>query len=357
MKKLNPLLLLAAVLIFASSCQDEVVIQNEIANPEHTQLTVSADVPDFVLELNEYLKNIPKDGLESRSGELSIYRYLCFKPDLSTFKAVIESVRGLQLILDNPLLPATVFAPTNQAFETFLSDNGFASLDEVPQKLLNQIVANHIILGRKDVEWLHDYMKTLAYADCDVRGRLNIFTEVIDPNNAIINGMVNIVRGNQFVGRGFVHVVDKVIAPSTIVDFVTSDSQFSTLAQAVTCPSLQGAILEVLTAPGAEFTLFAPTNAAFDDLTTALGVSSVCDIPAETLATVLSYHVKPASLSASTLARGVELRTLADGLTLQSELDGTQVKIVANASTATVIAPNLQANNGVIHGIDTVLLP
>ncbi|MEM6696950.1 MAG: fasciclin domain-containing protein [Bacteroidota bacterium] len=357
MKKLNYFLFLAAVLLFASSCQEENAIQESVVTPASTELTVPSDAPEFVLELQEYLKNASQDEVEGRSDELSIYRYLCFKPDLSIFKTVVESVRGLQLILDNPLLPATVFAPTNDAFVTFLADNGFASLEEVPQGLLNQVVANHIILGRKDVEWLHDYMKTLAYADCEVRGRLNIFTEVVDPNNAIINGMVNIVRGNQFVGRGFVHVVDKVIAPSTIVDFVASDSQFSTLLQAVTCPSLQGAILNALTAEGAEFTLFAPTNEAFDDLAAALGVSSVCDIPAETLATVLAYHVKPASLAASTLARGFELKTLADGLTLRSELDGTQVKIVANASTATVIAPNLQANNGVVHGIDTVLLP
>jgi len=357
MKKLNHLLTLLAILIVVSSCQEETAIQESISTPAQTQLSVPDDAPDFVLELEDYLKNASQGDVEGRSDELSVYQYLCFKPDLSIFKTVIESVRGLQLILDNPLLPATVFAPTNEAFVAFLVDNGFASLDEVPQRLINQIVANHIILGRKDVEWLHDYMKTLAYADCDVRGRLNIFTEVIDPNNAIINGMVNIVRGNQFVGRGFVHVVDKVIAPSTIVDFVANDPQFSTLLQAVTCPSLQGAILEALTAPDAEFTLFAPTNAAFDELAAALGVSSVCDIPAETLATVLSYHVKPASLAASTLARGVELKTLADGLTLQSELDGTQVKIVGNASTATVIAPNLQANNGVVHGIDTVLLP
>lgn len=358
MKRLNYCWIVAAFSMLAVACQNDAELASETKDLViESQLQLPEDAPQFVVELHEYLKENTED-IEGRNDDLSVYEYLCFKEDLSTFKTVIELIPGLRMILSTPQLPVTVFAPTNDAFQEFLAANGFADLADVPKPLLNQVVANHVLIGRKDVEWLHDYMKTLAYANCDVRGRLNIFTEVIDPNNAIINGMVNIIRGNQFVGKGFVHVVDKVIAPSTVLDFALNDPQFSTLAQALTCPNLGVNFVEALMTEGGVFTIFAPTNEAFDALAQTLGVASVCDIPAETLTTVLAYHVKPGvSVTASMLARGKELHTLADGLKLNSELDGTQVKIVAGSSTATVVSPDRQANNGIIHGIDTVLLP
>ncbi|MEM0991435.1 MAG: fasciclin domain-containing protein [Bacteroidota bacterium] len=357
MKQLSNYLVIALCLLLVTACEQETVLSPEQASTQQLeQIQLPENAPDFVVELHEHLLN--SNGIEGRSNELSVYEYLCFKPDLSTFKTAIEAVPGLELILSNPLLPVTVFAPTNQAFAEFLAANGFASLDEVPFPLVNQILANHILLGRKDVEWLKMYMKTLAYADCDVRGRLNIYTEVIDPNNAIINGMVNIIRGNQFVGRGFVHVVDKVIAPSTVLDFATSDPRFSTLVEALSCPDLGIDFLGALASEGGVFTIFAPTNEAFDNLAAALGVSSVCEIPAETLTTVLAYHVKAGvSLASIKLTGGRTLQTLAEGLTLETALDGTTLTVVGGSSTANVVLANLQANNGIIHGIDTVLLP
>ncbi|MEM9884425.1 MAG: fasciclin domain-containing protein [Bacteroidota bacterium] len=361
MKKLSYSLSLFLCLVLSISCEKEnTALPVQIQENTNEQMQLPEDAPDFVVELYDYLLASMDDDaeVEGRSDDLSVYEYLCFKPDLSIFKTVIDAVPGLRLILSNPVLPVTVFAPTNQAFADFLAANGFASLDEVPFTVLNQVVANHILLGRKDVEWLKMYMKTLAYADCDVRGRLDIYTEVIDANTAVINGMVNIIRGNQFVGRGFVHVVDKVIAPSTLVDFATSDPRFSTLVEALTCPNLGIDFLGALTSEGGVFTIFAPTNDAFADLASALGVSSVCEIPAETLTTVLAYHVKAgASLYSSQLTQGRTLKTLAEGLTLDTALDGTTLTIIGGSSTANVVIANVQANNGMIHAIDTVLLP
>lgn len=318
-------------------------------------LSLPNDAPEFVRELADHLAANAGE-VESRSTELSLYKFIGFKPELSILKAVIDRVPGLRLILDNQLLGITLFAPTNDAFVRFLADNGFASLDDVPTALLNQVLANHILFARKDVEWLAGYMKTLAYADCDVRGRLTIFTTVLSPNNAIINGDINITFGNGFVGRSFIHYVDKVIAPSTVQTLITSNPEFSTLVQAVNCAGLDLNAIAALAGNGA-FTVFAPTNAAFNKLTAALGVASVCDIPVATLQTVLAYHVKVgASLSAVQLVRGATIPTLA-GFNLKTVKEGTGVKIIANSSEALVVIPEIQANNGLVHGIDTVLLP
>lgn len=356
MKKFN-LLFIAVLAIFATACEQDNASLKDVT-PE-AQLQLPADAPGYVHDLHDYLISQSEETtiIESRN-ELSVYEYLCFKDDLSSFKAAIDKVPGLRLILSNPLLPVTVFAPTNAAFADFLAANGLSSLDDVPFPLLNQVLANHILLGKVDVEWLKMYFKTLAYADCNVRGRLNIYSQMIDANNAIINGSVNIIRGNQFVGRGFVHVVDKVIAPATLVEFATSDPRFSTLVEALTCPNLGIDFLGALTTEGAVFTIFAPTNDAFAKLADDLGVSSVCDIPAETLTAVLAYHVKAGvSVASSQLSSGVTLNPLLEGETLQSVVEDGQIKIVANNSTATIVIPNVQANNGIIHAIDMVLLP
>ncbi|MEM1327846.1 MAG: fasciclin domain-containing protein [Bacteroidota bacterium] len=356
MKKLS-YLFIGLFALFTVACEQD---NTDLKETElQAQIQLPKDAPAFVVELYDYLLEQGADqAVEVRNENQSVYEYLTFKPELSSFKAAVDRIPGLRLILSNGLLPVTVFVPTNEAFATFLAENGLASLDDVPQALLNQVISNHILLGAIDVEWLKMYQKTLAYADCDVRGRLNIYSEMIDPRNAIINGDVNIVRGNLFVGRSFVHVVDKVIEPSTVVDFATSDPRFSTLVEALTCPNLGIDFLGALTTEGNVFTIFAPTNDAFDKLAAELGVSSVCDIPAETLTQVLAYHVKlGASVASIRLSSGVELTTLLEGETLVSEVDGTDLNIVGNNSTGTVVIPNVQANNGVIHAIDMVLLP
>lgn len=356
MKKLN-YLFIGLFALFAVACESENAALTD-AVPS-TQLELPADAPEFVLELHDYLMSQQEETvIETRNENQSVYEFLSFKPEYSSFKAAVDRIPGLRLILSNGLLPVTVFVPTNGAFATFLAENGLSSLDDVPQALLNQVVANHILLGAVDVEWLKMYMKTLAYADCNVQGRLNIYAEMIDPRNAIINGDVNIVRGNLFVGRSFVHVVDKVIAPATLVQFATSDPRFSTLVEALTCPDLGIDFLGALTTEGNVFTIFAPTNDAFAALAAELGVSSVCDIPAETLTNVLAYHVKlGASVASVQMTSGVTLNPLLEGETLTTEVNGTDLDIVGNNSTGTVVIPNVQANNGIIHAIDAVLLP
>jgi len=355
MKKLNYLFLVFVFSLTFLGCEKNAVEPISTIESFRT-VKLPTDAPDWVKEIAAYAIANP-ETLESRNEKLSVYKYLTYKPELKLFLQAVDRIPGLTLLLQNYLLPVTVFAPTNDGFNTFLAENGFASINDVPVAILSRILSNHIILGKKDIEWLDEYMKTLAYADCNVRGRISIYVDVIDPRNAIINGDVKVIKGNQIVGAGFVHWVDKVIGLSKVLDFALNDPNFSILSQALTCPGLSTDFVSALSSDG-PFTIFAPTNQAFQNLFAALGVSSVCEIPAETLETVLKYHVKPgASIVASMLAREKELHTLADGLFLRSELDGTTIKIIANNSTAKVVLGDLQGNNGVIHAIDTVLLP
>ncbi len=135
---------------------------------------------------------------------------------------------------------------------------------------------------------------------------------------------------------------------SNIVETAVAGSDFTVLVQAIEAAGL----VEALSAPG-PFTVFAPTDAAFTALLEALGMTAE-ELLANTelLTSVLLYHVVAGSANAADLTNGQTLTTLA-GLDLTVTIDGATVMI----NNATVIVADIATSNGVIHVIDTVLLP
>ena len=101
-----------------------------------------------------------------------------------------------------------------------------------------------------------------------------------------------------------------------------------------------------------QFTVFAPTDAAFEDLFGQLGVGGVGDIPKATLRAVLLYHVAPGERFAADVISSTRIRTVSKGFLFPS-LAGGSVYI----NDARVLAADVDASNGVIHVIDKVLLP
>ena len=100
------------------------------------------------------------------------------------------------------------------------------------------------------------------------------------------------------------------------------------------------------------FTVFAPTDAAFEQLFTALGVTSVNDIPVDTLRAVLLYHVVPGQRFSGAVVSSDRLRTVSKGFLRPSVHDG-----AAWVNDARIVMPDVDVSNGVIHVIDKVLLP
>ena len=101
-----------------------------------------------------------------------------------------------------------------------------------------------------------------------------------------------------------------------------------------------------------QFTVFAPTDAAFEDLFVALGVSSVNEIPVATLRAVLLYHVAPGERFAADVVSSSRIRTVSKGFLWPSVAGGN-----VYVNDAQVIAADIDVSNGVIHVIDRVLLP
>ncbi|WP_265528287.1 fasciclin domain-containing protein [Sphingomicrobium marinum] len=146
----------------------------------------------------------------------------------------------------------------------------------------------------------------------------------------------------------------------TIVSVAQGNEDFSTLVTAVQA----GGLVETLSGEG-PFTVFAPTNDAFAKLPEGtLETLTAAENQAQ-LAGILTYHVVAGETMSGDLItlleeageEGVELTTVSGGTLTANLVDGNLVLTDANGGTATVVTTDVDASNGVIHVIDTVLMP
>lgn len=146
----------------------------------------------------------------------------------------------------------------------------------------------------------------------------------------------------------------------TIVEVAQGDGQFSTLVSAVTSAGLG----ETLSGAG-PFTVFAPSNAAFEKVPQATRDQLMSAEGREDLTNILTYHVVEGETMAQALTQAIEgageegyKLTTVNGAELTAMMDGENVVLVdAAGNRATVTATDVDASNGVIHVIDTVLMP
>jgi transforming growth factor-beta-induced protein len=134
----------------------------------------------------------------------------------------------------------------------------------------------------------------------------------------------------------------------SIVEIASSDARFSILVEAVAKADLVGA----LSANG-PYTVFAPTNDAFEDLFEALGVSGINDLSKEQLTPILLYHVVDGKVMAADVTTGM-VPTLNSDAKMDVKVSKKGVRIDKKSN---VIITDVEASNGVIHVIDTVLIP
>ncbi len=101
-----------------------------------------------------------------------------------------------------------------------------------------------------------------------------------------------------------------------------------------------------------QLTVFAPTDAAFEHLFAALGVSGVDQIPVATLRAVLLHHIAPGDRSSAAVLGSTRIRMLDHSFTHPAVIGG-----VPTIDGATIVAADVKVSDGVIHVIDAVLLP
>jgi len=246
--------------------------------------------------------------------------------------------------------PFTVFAPIDEGFEAFLTANNLTAGELLANPDLENILTYHVISGEInsfDVEpgSLTALNESQFYVSEDPSGDL------------WINGKAKIISTDIGATNGVIHALDQVIIPpsESIVEIAVANStaaepEFTQLLAALN----RAGLVENFSGDAMDnLTVFAPTDAAFEDLYQTLGVNGIDDIPLDLLTDVLQYHVVPSRAFSQDLRQDASLPTLLESETLTVDLANLQI----NDSALIPSALNIHAVNGVIHAIDQVLLP
>lgn len=245
--------------------------------------------------------------------------------------------------------PFTVFAPTNEAFQDFLTANGFATLNDVPVDVLKQVLLNHVVSGAVQSNALsnYSYIKTLAKGSASSTNTLSMFVSTTD--GVTLNGDANVTTANVIASNGVIHIVDAVIGLPTIVTLAASNPNFSTLTGLL---SSQNLVPTLNGTAGSPFTVFAPNNDAFTTFETQ-NPGTLASLTSAQVTSVLTYHVVGGANVLSTGIPTTPITTLESGT---FTIAGTTITDEASRQTS-IIATDVQGTNGVIHVINNVLLP
>ncbi len=252
----------------------------------------------------------------------------------TTLVAAVQAA-GLAETLSGPG-PFTVFAPTDDAFAK-LPAGTVESLLADPEALSN-ILLYHVVAGKvmaADVVGL-DYAMSVQGSPINI---------TVEGDKVLVNDAQVVITDIE-ASNGVIHVIDTVILPpADIVDTAINDGRFTTLVAAVQAAGL----VDALKGEG-PLTVFAPTDEAFAKLPAGTVEALLAD--PEALANILLYHVAEGRLTAADITSVEKIKTLqGKDITISQDMG----KVMANDSQ--IIITDIFTSNGIIHVIDSVLLP
>jgi uncharacterized surface protein with fasciclin (FAS1) repeats len=180
--------------------------------------------------------------------------------------------------------------------------------------------------------------------------------EIAQPEEGFRNATVSELEAKAAPAKG----------TQTIVELALGNPNFSELVEAlqyVDAAPLSAGLIPALNGTD-QYTVFAPTNQAFEDLYKFLGISNITDLPQGLVAAVLQYHVTKGRRAANSVVPPVGERRIQTLLTGANFTVDRNKVITATGSTnnigknnATITTANLSASNGIIHVINQVIIP
>lgn len=235
--------------------------------------------------------------------------------------------------------PFTVFPPSDAAFTALGEEIDLNALASDPAQVTN-VLLYHVLSG--------EVLST------DLQAEQTVPSAYEEPlyitageQGVVVNGTANVVAADiTDAANGVLHVVDSVLLPNefqTIAGLVTKNYNLSTLLELV---AQRPDVVALLNDPSLEFTVFAPTNEAI-----AAALEAYPDLTDQQITEILSYHVLTAAVLSSDLSDGQSVATFQGEEIVVSLGDGIQI------NSSNVITADLHGVNGVVHIIDSVLLP
>jgi uncharacterized surface protein with fasciclin (FAS1) repeats len=273
--------------------------------------------------------------------------------DFTTLAAALTRVGLIETLQGEG--PFTVFAPTNAAFDALLTELKIDGLDNVSDAQLTEILLNHVVSGKVlSTDLTAGYVNTLATGAQQTKVSL-----LVDLTAGVkLNDRAIVTTANVNADNGVVHVIDKVLLVPDVVDAAVANPNFSILVAALTDERLADVDFVSILSGDGPFTVFAPTNAAFQDLLDSNeDWKSLADIDPATLEAVLKYHVIVGdNVTASEITDGLTPTTFEGSTFTINTTDGVVITD-KGGNKSTVQIADVQTTNGVIHAISRVLLP
>jgi transforming growth factor-beta-induced protein len=261
------------------------------------------------------------------------------------FTTLVAAVKAAGLVdaLKGPG-PLTVFAPTDDAFKKLPAGTVDSLLKPENQDKLKSILLYHVVNGAVQSTDVAKMTSTTTLEGDNVNIK-------VDMGNVYIND-AKVVIADIKTSNGIIHVIDTVLLPpqklGTIVDVAVADGRFTTLVAALKAAGL----VDTLNGAG-PFTVFAPTDDAFKKLPAGTVESLLKPENLAKLKNILLYHVVSGKVMAADVVKLTSAKSvLGQDLTITVK-DG---KVFLNGNVQIIIT-DVPASNGVIHVIDTVLLP
>ena len=296
--------------------------------------------------------NDDDDVLSQRLSEnpQNISEIIAGNPELSTLSSAL-----IQVGLDETLSATTtytVFAPNNEAFSGV--DVSALTEDQLTNALLNHVLST--VTPDFTSTMSTGYLTSMASGP----GETNLSFYTNTSTGIALNGMGSVVDNSSDFGatNGILHVVDGVLMPPTIVDHVLANPDYTSFAQAIELSGLTDILTDSdVDSDNYPFTMFAPNNSAMEallvQLNGAFGWSTLADIPVDVLQEIIQYHV---IAGANTLAEDVDGASLTS---MQGESFSIAGTVIDDASydNGNIILTDIQGVNGIVHGVDKVLLP
>lgn len=284
---------------------------------------------------------------EATTEKKSVVDIVTNDPNFSLLEAAVVHANLVDALKSETI---TVFAPTDQAFKAA----GFAN--EAAIKAADKTVISNILLYHV-IGSLVPSSDIATKDNAEVTMLSNGKTFVTKNSSGVsVNGAKVVTADLKAENGAIIHVIDAVLIAENknIVALAQSNPNLSFLVAAVLRAN-EGAtkVVDILSSTG-PFTVFAPTNDAFK----AAGFATEAAIKAADpafLATVLTYHVIGARVYSTNLTSGDV--TTAQGSKVSINATNATVKGVSNSTASKIIAVNIGASNGVVHVIDSVLLP
>jgi uncharacterized surface protein with fasciclin (FAS1) repeats len=242
--------------------------------------------------------------------------------------------------------PFTVFAPTDEAHEALMAALGITLEELLAYEGLSDVLLYHVVEAQALSTDLSDGQEITTLLGADV--------QVTITGEGVFINQAQVIVADLIADNGVVHVIDAVMLPEeeeelpeTVVDIIVDSEVHTLLELAVVAAGL----VDALSGEG-PFTVFAPTDDAIVALTEALEITADELLALPNLGAILQYHVVAAEAYSDDLSDGQMLTTL-EGSDVAVSISDAGVMI----NDAMVIIADLEADNGVVHVIDAVLVP